>query len=261
MLINYEVEIADHDKWMVFIHGAGGSIQTWKHQRDAFKQHANLLIIDLRDHGNSQRHHDLNVDYSFELIAQDVMEVLDKLEIKQACFVGLSMGSLIIEKIRQIDRQRIESVILAGGMFGISPAIQLFSRAGVLMSYILPFRWNYWIFSWLIMPKSNHQRARAVYIQQAKKLSGKAYRKWISLYREFKVMVQSIKSQDLEYPMLVAMGSEDHLFLKPAKDFAFKQPKAELRVINQCGHICNIEQFETFNALAVEFYNSTKALK
>ncbi|MEO1256718.1 MAG: alpha/beta hydrolase, partial [Bacteroidota bacterium] len=39
---------------IVFIHGAGGSIQTWKYQFDAFKVDFNVLAIDLRDHGSSK---------------------------------------------------------------------------------------------------------------------------------------------------------------------------------------------------------------
>lgn len=259
MEINYEVEIADHKNWIVLIHGAGGSIQTWKYQREAFKQHANLLIVDLRDHGESQLGQNINDDYSFELIAKDVIHILNKLYIAKASFVGLSLGNLIIEKIRQIDESRIESVIQAGGMFGISPAINLFSKAGVGLSYLLPFRLNYWIFSWLIMPRANHQKARKIYIKQAKKLSGFAYRKWIKMYREFNGLVDSIVRQNLNYPMLIIMGSEDHLFLKPAQRFAMTKEKAELKVIQNCGHICNIEQYKAFNQMALQFFKATKA--
>ena len=37
--------------WVVFIHGAGGSISTWKRQIDFFKKEFNVLLLDLRDHG------------------------------------------------------------------------------------------------------------------------------------------------------------------------------------------------------------------
>ena len=40
--------------WLVFVHGAGGSIRTWKYQIEAFRPHYRLLLIDLRDHGFSK---------------------------------------------------------------------------------------------------------------------------------------------------------------------------------------------------------------
>ncbi len=41
------------DEWVVFVHGAGGSSSIWFKQIKAYKQHFNLLLIDLRGHGKS----------------------------------------------------------------------------------------------------------------------------------------------------------------------------------------------------------------
>ncbi|MCF9489912.1 alpha/beta fold hydrolase, partial [Vibrio parahaemolyticus] len=38
-------------EWVVFVHGAGGSSSIWFKQIKAYKQHFNLLLIDLRGHG------------------------------------------------------------------------------------------------------------------------------------------------------------------------------------------------------------------
>ena len=78
------------DIWVVFINGAGASIRTWKRQSDALHPYAKLLLIDLRDHGAS-----LSIDpsprqYDFELISNDIKEVLDHLKITKAHFITLS---------------------------------------------------------------------------------------------------------------------------------------------------------------------------
>ena len=56
-------------EWCVFIHGAGGSSSIWHKQVKAYSENFNLLLIDLRGHGNSK---DLKTfkNYSFEMIAQ-----------------------------------------------------------------------------------------------------------------------------------------------------------------------------------------------
>ena len=41
-------------KWVTFVHGAGGSSSIWFRQIRAFQSEFNVLLIDLRGHGDSQ---------------------------------------------------------------------------------------------------------------------------------------------------------------------------------------------------------------
>ena len=43
-------------KWITFIHGAGGSSSIWFNQVRFFKKYFNVLLIDLRGHGRSAHH-------------------------------------------------------------------------------------------------------------------------------------------------------------------------------------------------------------
>tara|TARA_R100001015_G_C4626304_1_gene185221 strand:+ start:1449 stop:2222 length:774 start_codon:yes stop_codon:yes gene_type:complete len=253
MRLNYETEYAGHDQWMVFIHGAGGNIRTWKYQREAFAQDYNLLFIDLRDHGESANNIISLRPYSFATIAKDVLRLMDELRIDKAIFVALSMGSLVIQKISELRPSAIEKAVIAGGIFDITRMIRIFANSATFLSYIIPFRWSYWMFSYLLMPKKNHQLARRIFIKQARKLSPAAYRRWIGLYQEFGDMVERFKSVKLPYPLLAVMGEEDYMFLDPAKRFVKQQLKATLRVIPNCGHICNIEKADEFNRLALDW--------
>jgi pimeloyl-ACP methyl ester carboxylesterase len=253
MHLNYELIDGGHEQWMVFVHGAGGNIRTWRYQREAFAHHYNLLLIDLRDHGESSQESNSKQKYSFEIIAQDVLNMMDRLGIDKAIFVALSMGSLIIQKISEIRASAIDKAIIAGGIFDITTLIRLFAGSATFFSYVIPFRWSYWMFSYLLMPRKNHQRARKIFIRQAKKLSPAAYRRWIGLYKEFHVMVKRYNSTNLTYPLLAVMGGEDYMFLDPAKRFVDQQLKAHLMVIPNCGHICNIERAEEFNRMALDW--------
>jgi len=253
MRLHYESEYGGHDQWMVFIHGAGGNIRTWKYQRDAFAKAYNLLFIDLRDHGKSSFETMSLSPYSFDTIATDVIKLVDELRIEKATFVALSMGSLVIQKISELRPDVIDKAVIAGGIFDVTRMIKLFANSATFLSYIIPFRWSYWLFSYLLMPRRNHQKARKIFIRQARKLSPAAYRRWIGLYREFGEMVERFKSISLPYPLLAVMGEEDYMFLDPAKRFTESQLKANLEVIPNCGHICNIEKSEEFNRLALDW--------
>jgi pimeloyl-ACP methyl ester carboxylesterase len=54
-LINYNCyRHAEAQEWVTFVHGAGGSSSIWFKQLKAFKQIYNVLLLDLRGHGNSK---------------------------------------------------------------------------------------------------------------------------------------------------------------------------------------------------------------
>ena len=66
-------------EWVTFVHGAGGSSSIWFKQIKEFKAHFNILLLDLRGHGNSKEK--ITKKYTFEAIANDVLEVLNHLKI------------------------------------------------------------------------------------------------------------------------------------------------------------------------------------
>ena len=85
-------------KWITFIHGAGGSSSIWFNQVRFFKKYFNVLLIDLRGHGRSAPSPDGTV-YTFDDLVFDIIEVLDYVKIKKSHFVGISLGSILIQKI------------------------------------------------------------------------------------------------------------------------------------------------------------------
>ena len=68
--------VNNSDKWITFIHGAGGSSSIWFNQVRFFKKYFNVLLIDLRGHGKSKAPPD-EVQYNFDQIINDVIQVLD----------------------------------------------------------------------------------------------------------------------------------------------------------------------------------------
>ena len=54
------------------------------------------------------------------------------------------------------------------------------------------------------------------------------------------------------------MGSQDHLFLPPAKSYAALHPNADISVIQDCGHVVSIEQAEQFNHICLDFLAKKK---
>ena len=238
-MLHYELHYRSAETpWMVFIHGAGGSLVTWKHQVREFRHLFNLLLIDMRDHGKSKGVTPAYEDYDFEIITDDILDVLNFLEIKK----------------HERRPELVHSMIMAGGVFKADWKIHIFAHSGKFLSYFIPFRWIYDMFSLIVLPRKNHQPSRRLFRLQSQKLSPKEFLKWLGLYRDFFKVVKRFYHKKLETASLVVVGSQDHVFIQAAKRFAFKQAHlAQLAIMEGCGHICNIEQARQFNQIVLSF--------
>ena len=84
--------------------------------------------------------------------------------------------------------------------------------------------------------------------------------KWLRLTRELNRQLRLSFNRAMPVPALVIMGSEDHVFLKPARQYASKYSETVLKVIQKSGHVCNIERAREFNEEVLKFLFSTQYL-
>ncbi|MEO1257631.1 MAG: alpha/beta hydrolase [Bacteroidota bacterium] len=253
-MLNYQTHIiSKNHPWLVFIHGAGGAIASWRYQTEAFKPFFNLLLLDLRDHGLSKNVEPVYAVYNFDIVCDDILEVMDHLGIKKANFLSLSLGSAILQRIEQKRPALVDRMVMAGGIFRATLKMKVLVHAALLLNNFVPYKYMYWLFSLIILPKKNHQKSRRMYRMFARRLTQKEYLKWVGLYGEFFRVLDEYFHRKLKKMSLVVMGAEDHVFFKAAKRFAEKQEKVTLVVFEKCGHICNIEQWQKFNQEALRF--------
>ncbi|MDG1791792.1 MAG: alpha/beta hydrolase, partial [Flavobacteriaceae bacterium] len=90
-MINYSIyKNNNSNEWVTFVHGAGGSSSIWFRQIKEFKRFFNVILLDLRGHGKS-KYHFTNVfekKYTFKSISNDIVEVLNKENIRSSHFIG-----------------------------------------------------------------------------------------------------------------------------------------------------------------------------
>ena len=77
---------------VVLLHGGLANSNYWGHLVPALAQKHQVIVIDSRGHGRSTRD---GKPYGYELMAADVLGVLDKLAIPKAAIVGWSDGAII----------------------------------------------------------------------------------------------------------------------------------------------------------------------
>ncbi|MFA0961424.1 alpha/beta fold hydrolase [Roseivirga sp. BDSF3-8] len=241
--------------WVVFVHGAGGSSSIWYKQVREYRKEFNVLLVDLRGHGRSQNLMEeyFKDPYSFDVISQDVLQVLDYLQIEKAHFVGISLGTIIIRNIGEIAPERVASLIMGGAIARLNFRSRFFVSLGNLFKKVVPFMWLYRFFAWIIMPKQNHKESRSLFIREAQRVARKEFLRWFRLTGELTPLLRIFHENELKAPILYIMGSEDHMFLGPVKELVKNQKNSALRVIQDCGHVVNVECPDIFNEASMAF--------
>jgi pimeloyl-ACP methyl ester carboxylesterase len=192
-------------------------------------------------------------EYTFAVIAQDIIDVMDHLKLEKAHFIGVSLGSIIIRKIEEKYNDRVSSIMLAGGIFDLDFKLRILSVAAKGLSHIIGHRVLYKIFARIALPKGNHKKSREIFIQESQKMEYKEFGLWINLYHELSPTLKALFKAKINAPSMVVMGSEDFLFYDTAKKYAIKFENVWFEKVANCGHVVSIEQATEFNNLCLKF--------
>ncbi len=247
--------------WVTLIHGVGGSSIIWFKQIREFSKHFNVLVVDLRGHGRSRDLFSayMGKEYTFEDISLDVLQVLDHLNIKKSHFMGVSLGTILIRVIAEMDPGRVESMTLAGAITRLNIRSRFLVWVAKVFKPVIPFMWLYRLFARILMPNKRHRESRYLFIKEAQKLYRREINRWFKLLKDVNPLLQYHVEQNPKIPTLYLMGDEDHLFLQPVKELVKENKMASLITIENSGHVCNVDQPLVFNRHAIEFLKQTNA--
>ena len=148
-------------EWVTFIHGAGGNSSIWYKQVRDFKRNFNVLLVDLRGHGNSKNSFkDTLSKYSFRTVTKDVLDVLDHLKITKSHFIGISMGCILARELAEIAPNRVKSLVMGGAVLKLDLKSQILMKLGNIFKSVLPYMVLYKLFAFVILPKRKHKHSR-----------------------------------------------------------------------------------------------------
>ena len=245
---------ATSTEWVTFVHGAGGSSNIWFKQIRSFSENFNVLVLDLRGHGDSKKGgFGDGSSYTFDSITADIFEVIEYLKIKKSHFVGISLGTILIRNLAEKDPSVVTSMIMGGAIMKMDFRSQVLMKLGVWFKSIVPYMFLYKLFAFAIMPKKNHRKSRLLFVREAKRLYQKEFVKWLKLTSEVNPLLRFFRGKDINIPTLYIMGEEDYLFLPVIKKIVAIHKKTRLHIIPDCGHVVNVERHDVFNENAIEF--------
>jgi aminoacrylate hydrolase len=95
---------------LIMILGLGQDIATWNFQISELSKHLRLIVFDNRDSGKSSRS---SQNYTTQIMAQDILGLMDHLGIDRTHLLGTSLGGMIAQQVALIAPERVNNLILS----------------------------------------------------------------------------------------------------------------------------------------------------
>lgn len=242
---------------LLFIHGYPLSAKIWDPQMNALSDHASLISIDLRGHGESYPYEG---PYSMDLLANDCKALLDELNIReQAVVCGLSMGGYVAMAMYRNFPELIKGMIFTStrpapdspeGKANRDLAIQNARQHGAISiaDSMLPK-----LFSPLTL-SNNPTLLNKVHTMMVKT----SVQGMIGVLQGMRDRPDSTPLlPKISCPVLIIHGTDDQIIpMKEAELMAQHIPKSQFVKINRAGHLVNLEQPKIYNQAVLNFLNT-----
>lgn len=105
-LLNYKVEGEGHT--IILIHGLFGNLDNLGLLARDLRTDHQVLSVDLRNHGQSFQ----SDEHNYELMAQDVFQLIQSLDLKEYSVIGHSMGGKVAMKLAEIAQDQITQLVV-----------------------------------------------------------------------------------------------------------------------------------------------------
>ncbi len=105
--ISIHYAIYGHGSPVIFLHGGLANTDYWGNQVAAVAAHHTVILMDSRGHGRSTRD---TRPYGYDLMADDVVALMDNLKISKADIVGWSDGAILGIDLAMRHKDRVGKV-------------------------------------------------------------------------------------------------------------------------------------------------------
>ena len=251
--VSYNDHGPDGAPVIIFIHGFPLNKPMWNMQVEALKENYRVIAYDIRGHGNS----DPGIDEFFiELFVLDLLRLMEKLRIEKSMLCGLSLGGYIALNAVLKYPDRFDGLILNDTQcIADTPEIKE-NRCTAIISI--------------------KEKGVELYAEESiKKLfAAESFTKMKNVIDGVKEMIISTPKQtlcntlhalaerketcsglkEINIPTLIMVGNEDKITpIAAAQQMHEKILNSKLEIIQQAGHLSNLENLTAFNTHLANF--------
>ena len=249
--IGYEEAGAGDPVPIVFLHGVGSDKSVWRPQLEHFGKARRAIAFDYPGYGDSDPAPEGTTrdDYASAIISG-----MHELGIDRAHICGLSLGGVVAIAIDHADPKRCASLILAD-TFAVHPQGNAFYERAMTASENLRSMAEARVDILLAQPAA--PRIRREVVETMSRIDPQAYcigaeAVWLADQRE--------RAEKIRVPTLVLVGDQD-LVTPPelSRELAGLVPDARIQLIEDAGHISNLEKPAEFDRLVEQFIGELEA--
>ena len=117
--INYQIDGPEGAPWLIFSNSLITNLSMWDDQVAALKDSFRILRYDQRGHGGTDAPEGR---YTFDLLFDDAVALMDALKIERAHFAGISMGGVTALGIAKRHPKRLDRIVVCDAGAGSTPA-------------------------------------------------------------------------------------------------------------------------------------------
>ncbi len=253
IVVHYDFQRVTGEKpVLVFINSLGTDFRIWNEVRMRLNNDASTLVYDKRGHGLSDIG---NTPYTIELLASDLIDLLDRLSIKRAIICGLSVGGLIAQGVYAARPDLVTGLILSNTAHKIGTAEMWNARIAAIQQdglvSILDATMPRWFTPVYRRPDNPAYRAYCnMFVRQP--LDG--YAATCAALREADL---TEVAKNVSVPTLCLVGDQDGSTPPTlVRELANLIPEADFAEIAASGHIPCIEQPDAYVSLLRNFISN-----
>lgn len=241
---------------VVFIHGFPFDKSTWMGQLDLLKDEYRVIAYDVRGHGQSDSGTET---FTISQFVSDLFLLMDSLEIKKTTLCGLSMGGYIALAASKQEPQRIASLILCDTQCAADTEEAKIKRKDTILAVEANGLKQYATDSLekLFSKKSLTENRTVVSSIEETILQTPTETITKTLMALANRSETCLSMHAIKVPVLILVGAEDQITPPEAAQKMHKLiPQSELKIIEDAGHLSNLESPEIFNKHLQTFLRS-----
>lgn len=93
---------------LLIVHGLFGSLDNWQTLGKKFAENFDTILVDQRNHGHSPH----SEAFDYDLMAGDLIELIEDLELKEVDIIGHSMGGKATMRMAQLRPDLIKKMVI-----------------------------------------------------------------------------------------------------------------------------------------------------
>jgi 3-oxoadipate enol-lactonase len=233
---------------VVLANSLGADLSMWDPQIAVLQRHFRVLRFDARGHGQSaipMR------PFGIEDAALDVIALLDYLQIREACFCGLSMGGMLGQWLALHVAERFRGFVLCNTAAKIGTAEIWNQRIGVVssqgMEVIVPGILERW-FTVGFRERSPQVLERTRGMLLATDPAGYVMNCAAIRDADFRDEIAKIKA-----PVLIVYGAEDPVTTSAEANYLSERISNASTLRLEAAHLSNVEAAEAFSRGVLQF--------